>query len=215
MAFDYKTKSNFAVVDRCIQRIPRKGGRYSGQLSWRSSNGNFSFEGNRIISYSTPIAHVHREQNLLLLTNEWHSATTCTRHLGAIYKAARKHGMDTLTVPMFDLGHADAHLVNIAALRNVYEVRREYMNSLRANMDWRTNLHRVAWTRTAWDNLQLYVRRFKQAHSMPDLSRHIEKAREKHEARVERYHSPKEQAKREFRDAKNNLKVLVGKEVFE
>lgn len=59
------------------------------QESARSNNGNFSFDGDTIYSYSTPIGKIHTVagQRVALVTSQTFSMTTEGKHKNAIHKA--------------------------------------------------------------------------------------------------------------------------------
>jgi len=59
------------------------------QNEGRSHNGNFSFEGNTLYSYSTPIAQIHRTPSgpVVLLTEQSYSVTTNGKHKNQVWRA--------------------------------------------------------------------------------------------------------------------------------
>lgn len=67
----------------------------------RSHNGNFSFEGNTLYSYSTPIAQIHRTPGgpVVLLTDRSFSMTTNGKHKNAVWRATG-YGE---TMPIFEV----------------------------------------------------------------------------------------------------------------
>ena len=213
MAFrlNLKSKSNRSVAIRCINHISRKGGRYAGEYSWKATSG-FHFDDTVMKIQGLPIAVVYHDIKLVLTAHERHYGTG--NIFNSLSMACRQSGYDQLLVPEFQLGSDTAHATNIAWLRSRYEETRKRLK-IRADMDWHANKHRHRWLRDAFLRMDMYVDRFQQKATMPDVEKHIEMAHVAHERAVKRYHSPRQVAQREYRTAKKNLKELVGRELFE
>ena len=63
---------------------------HQSQDTARSHNGNFSFHGEVIYSYSTPVARIVRgviDRPIALVTSRTYSTTTSGKHIGPIYRA--------------------------------------------------------------------------------------------------------------------------------
>lgn len=100
-----------------------------------SHNGNFSFHGSHIDSYSTPVANIvecERGGRVALVTSKTYSVTTSGKHMGPIYRALDygRSFIKVFTVPFigcrggrnypdsFDM--AEVHAGNVAAFRQQY-----------------------------------------------------------------------------------------------
>src|SRR5262245_25275736 len=90
MATPINTRTNWSVAEHWA----RQDGLY-----WRSSNGNFSFEGHALFSYRTMIGCLHPQQRVALFTNHVWSVTTTGKHQGPGIRAAIKHGWRVFVVP--------------------------------------------------------------------------------------------------------------------
>jgi hypothetical protein len=70
--------------------------------SARSSNGNLSFDGPTLYSYTTPIGRfvdVPGRGDVVLVTSQSYSVTTSGKHMPALYRALREGGPRRFTVP--------------------------------------------------------------------------------------------------------------------
>lgn len=100
-----------------------------------SHNGNFSFHGSHIDSYSTPVANIVEAadgRRVALVTNKTYSVTTSGKHMGPIYRALDygRSFIPVFTVPFigcrggrnypdsFDM--AEVHAGNVEAFRAQY-----------------------------------------------------------------------------------------------
>lgn len=75
----------------------------------RTSNGNMSFAGATLYSYSTPIGHIAKGANgqpVFLITAHTYSVTTQGKHVGPAHKAT---GYKAFTVPFFGIGRVGRH----------------------------------------------------------------------------------------------------------
>jgi hypothetical protein len=84
----------------------------------QSSNGNMSFAGPVLYSYSTPIAH--HLANVVLLTSETYSVTTEGKHKNAAWHACRSKGVTMFRVPflLLDGNYPGRSTANAIARRN-------------------------------------------------------------------------------------------------
>lgn len=92
------------------------------QESGRSHNGNYSFEGRTLYSYSTAIARlVDTKQGgrAALVTSRTYSMTTSGKHMPPIWRALRD-GVPSFRVPFVSAMSADSHGMNLAYLVEQY-----------------------------------------------------------------------------------------------
>ena len=87
----------------------------------RSSNGNFSFEGSRLYSYSTCIAQFvkHGRKTVVLFDNHRYSNTTSSKHFPPARRATSHH--KSFSVPNPCAVHANHHRANHDRLKKAVE----------------------------------------------------------------------------------------------
>lgn len=96
--------------------------------SARSSNGNLSFSGSTLYSYSTPIGRFVdvNGTEVVLITSQRYSITTSGKHMPALYRALREGGPRRFTVPELGGHYADGpsrreHEANLEHLLSEYQ----------------------------------------------------------------------------------------------
>lgn len=109
------------------------------QSEGRSHNGNFSFEGDTLYSYRTPIGRfisIAGEGVATLVTSETYSITTSGKHMRALWRAIA-YNRHAFTVPTLGeawrCGRARPldHAANLAHLQNAYTAHRDRIVRLR------------------------------------------------------------------------------------
>lgn len=109
------------------------------QEEGRSHNGNFSFSGDTLYSYSTPIGkfvEVPEKGYAVLVTSRRYSRTTSGKHMPALHRALSSEGYrNEFEVPCVAPHGPSDHAANLAHLVNEFEDRAN--KALRARDDWR------------------------------------------------------------------------------
>lgn len=174
----------------------------------RSNNGNFRFEGDFLYSYATIIGVLHRFElsgPVALMTSRTFSVTTSAKHWGPALAALRSHEIPYHVVPSL---HPVDHELNVSWLRDMYTDAAERIRSAqRHRLISRWEMDRV---REHASKLRAYCVNFALPVEQIDVEAAIEAAVEAHAQRRDVYLHPSEVEKRTRRQAKANLRRLVG-----
>jgi hypothetical protein len=174
----------------------------------RSNNGNFRFEGDFLYSYSTIIGVLHRHRifgPVALMTSRTFSVTTSAKHWGPALSALRSYEIRYHVVPSL---HPPDHELNVNWLRDMYVDALERLRSTQRHRmigNWECDQIRGLVT-----NLRNYCADFDIIIPEIHVEAAIKEALDAHSRRREQYLSPSETELRTRRQAKANLRRLVG-----
>lgn len=173
----------------------------------RSHNGNFSFDGNTLYSYSTPIAQIHHTRHgaVVLMTERSFSTTTNGKHKNAVWRATNYgRTLPVHVVPFIGAwggqaissdrmsSDAERHAANVAYLVDQYEQRKAKIARMRDI--WSTVQEML---QSAHDEAMAYARDFDLTPPALDLAKDVADIEAKRAAREARNADPAYQAKRE------------------
>lgn len=186
------------------------------QESARSHNGNYSFEGTRLYSYTTQIAQLLQDvvgsdgvkRNVYLITARNYSKTTEGKHISPIWRAipsdASGDRWPSFRVPFLCSGAwsrsiEEQHAANLKYL--VEQYRDAFQRAMRCTSngigEWKIDR-----MRDAYETAELYATAFDHGFVADDLNGDTEKVR----ARWARLQTPEAVAKREAEAAKRQAK---------